>query len=89
MAHYLAGKDGDVGIQSEKIDDYQYALSAGAAGSSRWYNEYQRQLVRCRDALTISPASMTGVAHEDAPRAFTDHTPRPEPDRQRERRGDV
>ena len=66
MAHYLAGKDGDVGIQSEKIDDYQYALSAGAAGSSRWYNEYQRQLIRCRDALAISPASMIGVAHEDS-----------------------
>ena len=66
VAHYLAGKDGDVGLASEKIDDYQYALSGAAASSSRWYAEYRKQLDRCRQAIAVSAASLSGVTHEDA-----------------------
>lgn len=66
VAHYLASKDGDVGLQSEKIDDYGYTLSATAARSSRWYAEYRRQIDRCREALAISPAALAGTQHADA-----------------------
>jgi len=66
VAHYLAGKDGDVGLASEKIDDYQYALSGAAASSSRWYAEYRKQLDRCRQAIAVSAASLSGTRHEDA-----------------------
>lgn len=66
VAHYLAGKDGDVGLASEKIDDYQYALSGAAASSSRWYAEYLKQIERCRQAIAVSAASLSGTRHEDA-----------------------
>ena len=65
VAHYLASKDGDVGLQSEKIDDYSYTVAGPAATSSRWYAEYQRQIDRCREALAIGPAALAGVQHAD------------------------
>ncbi len=66
VAHYLAGGKGQVGLQSEKIDDYSYTVAGPAATSSRWYVLYRQQLDRCRDARAISPVGLTGVQHADA-----------------------
>jgi len=66
MAHYLSGGKGQVGLQSEKLDDYGYTLSGVAAGSSRWYAMYLQQLATCKDKIGISASALTGTAHEDA-----------------------
>lgn len=66
VAHYLAGGKGQVGLQSEKIDDYGYTLSGVAAGTSRWYAMYLQQLARCREMRAIPASALAGTRHEDA-----------------------
>jgi hypothetical protein len=66
VAHYLAGGQGQVGLQGEKIDDYSYTLSGVAAGTSRWYAMYLQQLGRCREMQAVSASALAGTRHEDA-----------------------
>lgn len=66
VAHYLAGGKGQVGLQSEKIDDYGYTLSGVAAGTSRWYAMYLQQLDRCREMRAVPASVLAGMRHEDA-----------------------
>ena len=65
VAHYLAGGRGQVGMKSEKIDDYSYTLTDGAADMSRWHAMYRHQLERCRDMRTVPASELSGVQHED------------------------
>jgi hypothetical protein len=65
VAHYLAGGKGQVGLQSEKIDDYSYTLAGAAATTSRWYVMYRQQLERCREARAVPASALTGVTHDD------------------------
>jgi hypothetical protein len=55
VAHYLAGGQGQVGLQGEKIDDYSYTRrrTGSNAGRPAGTSMYRQQLDRCRDALAI------------------------------------